>query len=197
MPVTLVRLALVVLALAQAALAWPALVEGEDGMPAAMHVAHEAGAWNLALAVAFLGVGLRPARAAALVPFLGAFVAMLAVVVVPDLVTGNVSPARVTTHLLVVIGLVLVIVAARADRLDPRAPVTDSAGGDMYLDGTAGAAPSPGHRPASRRTAGNRAAEDSAVETRAVGTRGVGSGAVGTGVADTAATGQLPPGSAA
>ena len=166
--VTFIRVALVVLALTQASLAWPALVLGEVGMPAAMHVAHEAGAWNLALAVAFLGAGLRPERAGALVPFLGAFVAVLAAVVIPDLVTGSVGPGRVATHLVVVVGLVLVIALARADRLGPRAPAGDSAGGDE----------SSGGMPADDRSSGHRAVGDGAAGNR-VANRAAGGGAVG------------------
>ena len=47
---TAVRLALLVVAAAQAGLAWPALASGAAAMSAPVHVAHETGAWNLAVA---------------------------------------------------------------------------------------------------------------------------------------------------
>ena len=50
------RLALVAVAVAQAGLAWPALVSGAGAMSAPVHMAHETGAWNLAVAAAFLAV---------------------------------------------------------------------------------------------------------------------------------------------
>ena len=43
------------------ALAWPALASGAGAMSAPVHVAHETGAWNLAVAAAFLAVAAGPA----------------------------------------------------------------------------------------------------------------------------------------
>ena len=61
---TAVRLALLAVAAAQAGLAWPALASGAAAMSAPVHVAHETGAWNLAVAAAFLAVAAAPRLAA-------------------------------------------------------------------------------------------------------------------------------------
>jgi predicted anti-sigma-YlaC factor YlaD len=115
------RVALVLLGLAQVALAAPALALGADGLHAPLHAAHESGAWNLALAVAFLAAAVRPRYAAGLLPLLGAFVAVLVVVGLPDLAAGAVPLARLAGHLPAVAALLLVAVLARAARR-PRVP---------------------------------------------------------------------------
>src|SRR5205823_2901956 len=56
----LLRVALALLGLVQLALAVPAVVLGLDGLHPPMHVAHESGAWNVALAAAFLAAAVRP-----------------------------------------------------------------------------------------------------------------------------------------
>ena len=62
------RLGLVGVAVAQLVLAVPGLVYGTDeGAP--IHVAHEVGAWDLALAIGFLFAAWRPLRAIGLLPF--------------------------------------------------------------------------------------------------------------------------------
>src|SRR5262245_100694 len=62
---TTLRLGLVAVAAAQLALAVPALLFGSDeGAP--LHIAHEAGAWSLALAVGFAFAAWRPLRAVGL-----------------------------------------------------------------------------------------------------------------------------------
>src|SRR3954470_19968750 len=57
---TALRVALVALGIAQAGLAWPALISGTDAMSAPVHMAHESGAWNLAVAAGFLAVAAGP-----------------------------------------------------------------------------------------------------------------------------------------
>src|SRR5690349_166351 len=62
------RLALVGIAAAQFAMALPGLLFGNDeGAP--IHIAHEVGAWDIALAVGFLFAAARPLRAVGLLPF--------------------------------------------------------------------------------------------------------------------------------
>ena len=61
---TALRLALLAVGVAQAGLAWPVLVSGAGAMSAPVHMAHETGAWNLAVAAAFLGVAAAPRLAA-------------------------------------------------------------------------------------------------------------------------------------
>ena len=118
------RAALVVVAFVQALLAWSGALTGRDGMVTG-HVAHEVGAWNLALAVAFLAAATRPRTAEALVAPVGVFVAVLAVSAVSDAVAGDLRAGRLATHLLVAAGLALLVTVARAHPLLPAVPPAD------------------------------------------------------------------------
>jgi len=83
----------------------------------AAHMSHESAAWNLALAVGFLWVAAGTSRrVSGLVALVGAFVGMLTVLSVLDLVDGRVDPVRLATHLLVVVGFVLLLVLHRSER---------------------------------------------------------------------------------
>ncbi|SEK82734.1 Predicted anti-sigma-YlaC factor YlaD, contains Zn-finger domain [Blastococcus sp. DSM 46786] len=106
------RLALLVVGVAQATLAWPLLASGAGAMSAPVHMARESGAWNLALAAAFLAVAAGPRLAAGALPFLGSFVAFLLPVTVADLQAGHVHADRALTHLLLLAGTVLVSAVA-------------------------------------------------------------------------------------
>jgi len=124
----LVQLGLVLLAVLQWTLAVPGAWGDNIGMAAMQmgaHQAHESAAWNVAVGAALLAVALRPARAAGTVPILLAFVAVLSVLSVPDLLAGAVTGVRLSSHAGVVLGLVLVAVLARADRMpSPGRPAT-------------------------------------------------------------------------
>lgn len=117
----LLQVGLVLLAALQWALAVPGAWGDNIGMAAAMqmgaHQAHESAAWNVAVGAALLAVALRPARAAGTVPILLAFVAVLSVLSVPDLLAGAVTGARLSSHAGVVLGLLLVVALARSERL--------------------------------------------------------------------------------
>ena len=106
------RLALLVIGAAQAGLAWPALTSGRASMSAPVHMAHETGAWNLGLAVAFLAVAAAPRLAAGALPFLGTFTALLVTVTLADLRAGHVPADRAAVHLLLIGGLALVATIA-------------------------------------------------------------------------------------
>jgi predicted anti-sigma-YlaC factor YlaD len=108
----LLRLALLAVGVAQAALAWPTMAFGGGAMIAPMHMAHETGAWSLAVAAAFLAVAAAPRLAAGALPFLGTFAALLTVLTATDLVEGRVPVERAVGHLLLLIGVVLVAVLA-------------------------------------------------------------------------------------
>lgn len=123
-PVAAARAALVVVAFVQALLAWSGALTGRDGMVTG-HVAHEVGAWNLALAVAFLAAATRPRTAEALLAPVGVFVAVLAVSAVSDAVAGDLRAGRLATHLLVASGLGLLVMVARAHPLLPAVPPAD------------------------------------------------------------------------
>jgi predicted anti-sigma-YlaC factor YlaD len=120
-----IRLALLAVGVAQAALAWPVLVSGAGAMSAPVHMAHETGAWNLGVAAAFLAVAAGPRLAAGALPFLGSFAALLLPVTVADLGAGHVHAERAVAHLLLFAGVVLVAaVAWRARRRPVRALAT-------------------------------------------------------------------------
>lgn len=104
--VTVLRLGLVAVALAQLALAVPGLVYGSDeGAP--IHIAHEVGAWDLALAIGFLFAAWRPLRAVGLLPFVAALSAGLLLTAVIDVVHGRAVAITETTHLLELLGTLL------------------------------------------------------------------------------------------
>lgn len=107
------RGALVGIAFVQGLLAWSGALTGQDAM-ATGHVAHEVGAWNLALAVAFLAAATRPRSAEALVAPVGVFVTVLAVVATADVAAGDLTGGRLAGHLLVATGLLMLVVVGRA-----------------------------------------------------------------------------------
>lgn len=114
---TALRLLLAALAVAQAGLAWPALTSGSAAMSAPVHMAHEAGAWNAAVAVAFAAVAAAPRWAPGSLPFLGAFTALLLAATVRDVAAGHVHLDRAVAHLLLLAGvLVMAALAWRETR---------------------------------------------------------------------------------
>jgi predicted anti-sigma-YlaC factor YlaD len=106
------RLALLAVGVAQAAMAWPVLASGAGAMSAPVHMAHETGAWNLAVAAAFLAVAASPRLAAGALPFLGSFVALLVPVTLADLGAGHVHAERAVAHLFLLAGVALVSAVA-------------------------------------------------------------------------------------
>lgn len=102
------RLTLLAVGVAQAALAVPSLSSGTGAMGGPTHVAHETGAWSLAVAVSFLAVAAAPRLAAGALPFLAAFTLLLAVLTVSDLNAGMVHIERAASHLLVLAGVAAV-----------------------------------------------------------------------------------------
>lgn len=121
-----------------------------DGMSGASltHFSHESCAWNLALAVGFLCVAVRPARTRGMLPLVGAFVGVLAALSAVDLALHRVAGSRLLSHGLVVLGLLVLVGLARGAAApsggSPHAlgePSAEDPGGDP-VDG-------PAHRPAS------------------------------------------------
>ncbi len=97
----------ILLAIAQ--LAGPMGAEGGT----LMHMTHEFTAWNAAIGASFLFIAWRRTRPAALVPLLTAFVGVLTVLSVDDIVHGDVSAGRLGTHALLIAGYVVVIAMSR------------------------------------------------------------------------------------
>ena len=135
--VSAARTGLVVVAFLQALLAWSGALTGRDPMVTG-HVAHEVGAWNLALAVAFLAAATRPRTAEALLAPVGVFVAVLAVSAVSDAVAGDLRGSRLAAHLLVAVGFGLLVPVARAY---PPQPVLPPADGTVPRDRAPGPRP--------------------------------------------------------
>jgi predicted anti-sigma-YlaC factor YlaD len=117
------RLALLAVGVAQAGLAWPVLAWGAGAMSAPVHVAHETGAWNLAVGAAFLAVAAAPRLAAGALPLLGTFALLLVPVTLADLGAGHVHVERAVAHLLLLAGVVLVTAVAWRGRRRHRARV--------------------------------------------------------------------------
>ena len=76
---TALRLGLLAVGVAQIGLATPSLLDGAGAMSAPVHMAHETGAWNLGLAVAFLACAAAPRLAPGALPFLVTFTVVLSV----------------------------------------------------------------------------------------------------------------------
>lgn len=117
----MLRSGLIVLGIVQWALAVPALFGQNIGMRAGMamaaHAAHESAAWNLAMGASFLAVAVKPARTIGTLPILATFVAVLSVLSVPDVIAGAVEAARLASHAGVLLGLILVALTWRMERL--------------------------------------------------------------------------------
>ena len=84
--------------------------------PAApVHIAREVGSFDFALAVGFLFVGWRPARAYGMLPLVAALVACLGITTAVDLARGTATLLGESAHLLDLMGLASVWELARTD----------------------------------------------------------------------------------
>lgn len=83
------------------------------------HLFNESSAWNIALAIGFVIAAVRPRIAGGLVPTLGAFIAVLSVVSVRDILDGNADLTRVTSHVILVVGLAFLVVVHRRHAREP------------------------------------------------------------------------------
>jgi predicted anti-sigma-YlaC factor YlaD len=79
-----------------------------DGM-SSDHLLHESAAWNLAIGAGYLWIALRRARPAGLLPILTAFVGVLMLLSISDLVTGQVVASTLLMHAFVVAGYVVLL----------------------------------------------------------------------------------------
>lgn len=94
----------------QVALGFPAVVVGTGGSG---HLAHEMGAWTVALGAAFLYAAWRPSRAAGLVPFVAALVVFLVVTTTRDVLAGHAGLGDEVSHLFEAFGLFVLWMVAR------------------------------------------------------------------------------------
>ncbi|HEY5014390.1 MAG TPA: hypothetical protein VIK61_17030, partial [Acidimicrobiia bacterium] len=98
----------------------PVLLYGRDHT-APVHVAHETGAFAMALAVGFVVAAWRPDRARGMQALVGAAVALLVVTAALDLLHGRTDMGDEAPHLLAIAGwllLVRVAVATPAPTVD-------------------------------------------------------------------------------
>jgi predicted anti-sigma-YlaC factor YlaD len=79
-----------------------------DGM-SSDHLLHESAAWNVAIGAGYLWIALRRARPAGLLPILTAFVGVLMLLSITDLVTGEVIATTLLMHAFVVAGYVVLL----------------------------------------------------------------------------------------
>ncbi|WP_330276537.1 zf-HC2 domain-containing protein [Lentzea sp. NBC_00516] len=80
------------------------------------HLFNESTAWNLALGLGLLWTALRPAAVAGMLPVTAAFVAVLIPYSASDLVSGTATAARVLSHSLLLVGLVLLVFVHFSER---------------------------------------------------------------------------------
>lgn len=115
----LTRVGLVLVGLAQLAVSLPDLLAGSY-RGASIHVAHEMGALDLALAVGFLVAAHRPARAQGMRALVGCAALLLIATAALDLLAGRTSLGDEAPHLLVLAGWLLLRRAARLLPSDAR-----------------------------------------------------------------------------
>lgn len=110
LPYLLVRIGLVLAAVAQAAVALVELLGQDDPMTAmAGHMDHETSAFNFAIGVVLVFVAADPRRARAQLPLLGSVVGVLVLVSTFDLGAHAVGWSRLLTHIPLAVGLILVV----------------------------------------------------------------------------------------
>jgi predicted anti-sigma-YlaC factor YlaD len=112
------RIGIALAALTQAVMWWPDLL-GRDPMTQSMHVSHESGVWNLALAVAVGWVAARPHYARGLLPMLAAVVVGLVGYSSADLLSGAVGYSRIVEHVPAASALLLIAGLLWVRRDDP------------------------------------------------------------------------------
>ena len=127
------------------------------------HLFNESTAWNLALGIGFAVAAARPRWAAGLLPTLGVFLAVLAAVSVVDVVDGNADLTRVGSHVVVLIGMVLLVMVHRVHDRGPERQQRNAGGSQSLGEAPAesmpdlraggGAAQRRGLRPAGRHAA--------------------------------------------
>jgi predicted anti-sigma-YlaC factor YlaD len=111
--VTWARVGLVAVAAAQAWITEPLLLAGHDHAAPA-HVAHEMGAFAMALAVGFVVAAWKPDRAHGMRTLVGAVAVLLVVTAVLDLLHARTDFGDEAPHLLAVVGWLLLVYVAAA-----------------------------------------------------------------------------------
>jgi len=80
------------------------------------HLFNESTAWNIAVAIGLLAAAVWPRLARGFLPALGVFVLVLTIVSITDITSGQVTAARLGSHIFLVIGLLLLFLVDRRTR---------------------------------------------------------------------------------
>jgi RNA polymerase sigma-70 factor, ECF subfamily len=145
------RWALIVVGLFQVAIA-AAQISGIDfgmlsahmhGAMSGEHLMHESTAWLLALGLAMIAAGIWPVTAVGVAAITGVYSVALLSYVVVDAFDSDVTPARIASHVPVLLGLVFALLVAR-ERAGSRTPRTSDA--DAHVDRPAQPTASPNGR---------------------------------------------------
>lgn len=102
------------------------------GAASGAHLLHESTAWLLALGAAMIAAGIWPAIAAGVAAIAGVFSLVLLGYVAVDAYSGQVTAARVASHVPALVGLVFALLVARE-----RGGAKKSSGGDTETAATA------------------------------------------------------------
>jgi RNA polymerase sigma-70 factor, ECF subfamily len=86
---------------------------GEHGAATGAHLLNESTAWSLALGCGMVVAAIWPSAALGVASVLGVFTVVLSAYVVGDAWAGQVTAARVASHVPVIVGLVLVLLVSR------------------------------------------------------------------------------------
>ena len=109
--VTLLRWVLAALAVVQIAVAVPALLGSDAGLP--VHTARHLGSFDVAIAVGFLFAAWKPSRIAGMLPVLGALAVCLVISAVLDVAAGNTAALSESHHITDFAGLVVMWLIGR------------------------------------------------------------------------------------
>ncbi len=102
------------------------------------HLMHESTAWLLALGLAMVAAGVWPVTAIGVAAITGVYSVALLSYVVVDAFNGEVTAARVASHMPILLGLVFTLLVAR-ERVGTHTPQSDTS----YTDRAPARAPSP------------------------------------------------------
>lgn len=121
----LIRVALALVALAQTAMALTQFFDMDMGMGGSGafpmgHMNHESAVWNLAVGIGLGWAAVRTRTAAGQLPMLTVFAGTLTAVSLLDALHGQVTAARLATHIPVLLGVALLYLVYRAHRDDDR-----------------------------------------------------------------------------
>jgi predicted anti-sigma-YlaC factor YlaD len=142
----LVGLVQVAVALAQiAGIDFGLVSHHTHGAATGAHLLHESTAWFLALGLAMIAAGIWTAAAIGVAAIAGAFAAALLGYVAVDAYSGQVTTARIASHLPVLIGLVFALLVAREQVGSSKPHATDAEAGELVLTASPPAARRRGH----------------------------------------------------